>query len=153
MAGTPVTDLDVRLREVVVNPWAPDGEVQLLRLGSVSLTFKAKEEDLAGKLEDALPGLRDAAVAFDAGGLSARARYGNVPVSVTAALRDDGRKIRACFKRASVSGVPVPAPLLWYLNTQIAPLADRERLPFGLGAVRLRGVAAGRVEVTVGELE
>lgn len=153
VAGTPVANLDVLLREVVVNPWAPDGEVQLLRLGSVSLSFKAKEKDLAGKLEDALPGLRDAAVAFDAGGLSARARYGNVPVSVTAALRDDGRKIRACFKRASVSGVPVPAPLLWYLNTQIAPLADRERLPFGLGAVRLRGVAAGRVEVTVGELE
>jgi 4-amino-4-deoxy-L-arabinose transferase-like glycosyltransferase len=152
VAGTPVADLDVLLRDVVVNPWAPDGEVQLLRLGSVSLSFKTSEEDLAEKLEDALPGLKGAAVAFDGGGLSARARYGNVPVSVTAALRDDGRKIRAQFKRASVSDVPIPAPLLWYLNTQIAPLADRERLPFGLGAVRLRDVAGGRVEVTVGEL-
>jgi len=153
VAATPVADLDVRLRDVVVNPWAPDGEVQLLRLGSVSLAFEAEEKDLAGKLEDALPGLRDAEVAFDAGGLSARARYGNVPVSVTAALRDDGRKIRVCFKRASAFNVPVPPPLLWYLNTQIAPLADRERLPFGLGAVRLSAVAGGRVEVTVGELQ
>jgi|GEM_PF-4426521 len=152
VAGTPVAELDVLLREVVVNPWAPDGEVQLLRLGSLSLSFKANEEELAEKLEGAVPRLRDAAVAFDAGGLSARARYGNVPVSVTAALRDDGRKIRAYFKRASVSHLPVPAPLLWYLNTQIAPLAERERLPFGVGAVRLRDAAGGRVEVTVGEL-
>ncbi|NIT35237.1 MAG: hypothetical protein GTN49_01860 [candidate division Zixibacteria bacterium] len=153
VAGTPVADLDVLLREVVVNPWAPYGEVQLLRLGSVSLSFKAEDEDLAGKLEDALPGLRDAAVAFDAGNLSARARYGNAPLAVTVALRDDGRKVRAYFKKASVSNVPVAAPLLWYLNTQLAPLADRERLPFGLGAVRLRGVAGGRVEVTVGDLQ
>ncbi len=146
--GLPVSNVDVTLRDVVINPWAAP-EVHIMRLGSLSFRFRASFADAARKFERACPGFENTAMSANEGRLSATSTFNGIPVFATAAFADGGRFINVRFFRASIYGISLPAFLLRYVNTQIAPLADRERLPFAVGPVGLRNVS-GHIEVAGG---
>jgi hypothetical protein len=140
---TPVTALLVHLHGVVINPWAPPGETQLVRLDSLSLGFRVAAPAVAARLEEECPGLSGTTVAVEGEALGVRGNYKGLPLRARVTLRDDGRTVRVVASRLTVARVPVPSGLVRYLNSQIGPLVDRRYLPFGLGPVRLTGGPAG----------
>jgi hypothetical protein len=147
--GLPVSNVDVTLRDAVINPWAAP-EVHIMRLGSLSFRFRASFADAGRKFEQACPGFENTAMSVNKGRLSATSTYNGIPVFATAGFVDGGRFINVRFFRLSIYGISLPAFLLRYVNTQIAPLADRERLPFAVGPVGLRNVS-GHIEVAGGD--
>ncbi|MGD8719353.1 MAG: LmeA family phospholipid-binding protein [Candidatus Zixiibacteriota bacterium] len=149
--GAPVTALDVRFHGVVVNPWAPPGEAQLLRLDSLSLGFRVAGPAVAKRLERECPGLSGTTVAVEGEALGVGGTYKGLPVTARVTFRDDGRSVRVVASRLTVARIPVPSGLVRYLNSQIEPLVDRRHLPFGLGPVHLSGGPAG-IDVRVHDL-
>lgn len=150
LAGMPVSNLRIALRNVIVNPWAaPD--VHLMRTGSVFFRLRVARADAARKFEEACPGFINTTVSANENRLSVQSKYGSVPISATTGLYDDGRQIKALCYEASICGIPLPTVLLRYVNTQAAPIADRERLPFEIGTVGLRRVPDG-IEIAAGDM-
>jgi hypothetical protein len=107
--------------------------------------------DAARKFDGACPGSVNTTVSAGENRVSLESEYGSLPISATAGLGDDGRLIKALCYEASICGIPLPTVLLRYVNTQAAPIVDREHLPFEIGAVSLRRVPDG-IEIAAGDM-
>ncbi|MCP4230223.1 MAG: phospholipid carrier-dependent glycosyltransferase [bacterium] len=133
----PTENVEILLREVVLNPWAPEGELQVLRLRALSLRYTVSEAALADTLAENVTAINNAEVQPQDDGLAVDARYGNIPVSTVFIISDDGCTVNAQVKKVKIGGIPLLYPFPSYISSQIEPCIDRDKLRFDLGAAYL----------------
>jgi hypothetical protein len=149
--GVPAENVEILLRDVILNPWAPQDELQILKLRALSFRYTISEKTLADTLAANVTGLKNVKTRLRDGELEVDARYGDIPVSTELYFFDDGNEVGVRVERLKAGGVPFPRPLLGYASSQLQPCAERDRLWFALGETVLSEGPDDTIVVSVGD--
>jgi hypothetical protein len=133
------SDVRVSLEDLVFNPWSPEDELQILRLGTFSISYWVSAEETADALGRVFHGFGNTVANPFGSAVRIDTRCGNVPLSIALTITDDGRFIKREVGSVFICGIPFPRLLTVYANTQIPPVISREDMRFGVDSLELYG--------------